>query len=531
MAIKIYLCQTVPKTADLEHNYNNIKTLYRKAQQNKADICLLPEMALCGYMLGDLICYDDFINDIKNYNNKLISLTQDTHLILSTITKNREGRLLNSVIVARKGKIIAKTAKVNLPNYGIFDEKRYFVPGTPKVIKIKGINVGIPICEDIWFPNVISDLKSQGAELLLVPNASPFDKTKFNERCNIIKKRYEESSLPIIYCNQVMSQDGIIFDGRSLCFDGSLKIVGKRFTPDQQMITFQEGKFHVTVSYPYVRSEEDDIIQAMIMGTRDYVLCNGFKKVVIGISGGIDSALVAYIAKEALGASNVLGYMLPSIYTSDESKRDAKKLAQNLGISLKDINISDVCNSFMHAINLSCEKEISENSIAYQNLQSRVRGSILMSKSNSQNALLLTTGNKSEYAVGYATIYGDMNGAFNPIKDLYKTEVFNIARHINKNKIIIPEEIIDKEPSAELCFNQKDTDSLPEYKVLDKILCDHIENKLSQRQLAERYDRGLVKKILSLVQKSEFKRHQSAPGVKISKMSFDKDRRVPITHF
>ena len=364
--------------------------------------------------------------------------------------------------------------------------------------------------------------------MFLVPNASPYEKDKMSERIHIVKQRFKETQVPIIYCNQVLGHDGIVFDGRSFCYDGEVKIIGKAFEPDQQLVEITNSKFKCSTTYNLNINIYDEMFSAMVLGLRDYVQDNGFVKVILGLSGGIDSALVAVIAKQALGSNNVTAYMLPSKFTSKESIEDAEELAKNLGIVLKSINIKEIFESFLAT--LSKDTPINKNSITFQNLQSRIRGTILMAKANENNSLLITTGNKSEYATGYATIYGDMNGAFNPIKDLYKTQLYSLVQHLNSTMSIIPKRIITKAPSAELAPDQKDSDSLPEYPILDRIIEDHIENNLDKHDLLKKYDLELVQQVIKLVKNSEFKRKQSAPGVKLSKRNFEKDRRYPITN-
>lgn len=525
--MKIYVCQTTPKVCDLENNFIQIKELYLKSQELEADICLFPELALPGYMARDFFTYNEFVKSVEKYNKKLVEITGDTCLLLPTIT-SVDKILYNSVIAAQGGKIIGMTHKVSLPAYGIFEEPRYFKPGKSSVIKINGRNIGVPICADIWGPQVCNELKEQGAEIFLVPNASPFARGKFHTRSSVLRERYSETNIPLIYCNQVIAQDGIIFEGRSVCYDGELKNIGAAFTTSEQIIYFAEGKLSCDNYEITPFNMQQDILDALIMGVRSYVRDNNFQKVLLGLSGGIDSAIVAYIAVKALGHENVSAYMLPSTYTSDESRLDAKEFADNLKINLHNIDIDDICAQFIKS--LGGANQVIEGTLTHQNIQSRVRGVILMAESNKHNALLLTTGNKSEYATGYATIYGDMNGAFNPIKDLYKTEIYQLAAYINQIEHVIPQRIIDKPPSAELKPLQKDSDSLGSYEILDAILKDHIENKQSFDELTKKHDPILVRHILGLVNNSEFKRRQSAPGVKISEHSFDLERRVPITH-
>ena len=526
--MKIFVCQTAPKVGAIEENSKIIQQNYKQSQLANADICVFPELCITGYLAEDLFLKKNFVDKATTYAKKLIKETNKTCLILPT-TLFENGYLYNVVIIAQNGKIIGTTYKNELPNHGIFDERRYFTPGKSNIIEINGIKVGIPICEDIWHSSVCTDLKNQGAELFIVPNASPYEKNKINSRAKLVSKRYKETSIPIIYCNQALAHDGIIFDGRSFIYDSKLKIIGKSFTTDAITVEYKDKKLITGNSYLNTENIYEEIIKATTLGVKEYINDNGFRKVIVGLSGGIDSSVVAFIAARALGSKNVLCYMLPSKFTSQESLDDASLLAKNLDISLDFIFIQNIVDEYEKA--LSHSKKVNNNSITYQNLQSRTRGTILMGLANDLGALLLTTGNKSEYATGYATIYGDMNGAFNPIKDLYKTEIFELAKYINLQSEIIPLNIINKPPSAELAPDQKDTDSLPNYDILDQILYQLIENRSSFKTLYSKYDRQTVDKIYKLLKISEFKRFQSAPGIKISSMHFDKDRRFPITNF
>jgi len=521
--MKILLCQVTPRTGDLVNNAALIQKHYTKAQKDGAHICVFPELTLTGYLAEDLFLNPYFIKQTQQHVDDIVKITGKTCLLLPTpIVKN--GILYNGVIAARNGKVIGQTFKYKLPNYGIFDENRYFASGEPQIFSINGFKFGVPICEDIWSNHVCNKLKELGAELLISINSSPFEKGKMIKRVRQIKQIFKNTKTPIIYCNKVAAQDGIIFEGRSFCFDGSLNIVGKAFEETIQMVELTAGKLSTNTTYNSPISPNEKIYRAMVMGVKSYVLENNFSKVILGLSGGIDSAMVAAIAVDALGSANVSAIMLSSKFTSKESISDAKEIASRLRISLKTIVINDAVECLAKTIN--GKSSMDESSIMYQNLQARIRGTILMAESNNTGALLLTTGNKSEYATGYTTIYGDMNGAFNPIKDIYKTELYELARYKN----VIPQHILNKSPSAELIPNQKDSDSLPEYSILDKILEQHIEYNYGQKELSKQFAPELVEKVLKLIKNSEFKRRQAAPGVKISTKNFEKDRRFPITN-
>lgn len=533
--MKIFAVQAKPLTGDLAHNFGQINKYYDQALEQQLDICFFPELITTGYFAEDLFLKISFIKEVEDRIQALIPKIRETALLLSTPTMI-DGQLYNGVLAIQNGQIIGRTLKKHLPNYRLFDEKRYFSSGEPELIKINGVNIGVPICEDIWFSDVCLKLKSMGAEFLLVPNGSPYEKGKFDVRLSMVTQRFEEVNIPIIYLNQVLGQDGIIFDGRSFAFDGQMKYLFETFEEEAKVmeisggvITQDKGIDHVKLPY------EDEIYGAMVFGLREYLDHNNMHSIVIGLSGGIDSALVAAIAVDAIGAENVRVVMLPSRYTSSESYEDAEAIAEMLNINYEIIKIDDIVKATKDSIG-----QISD--LAYENLQARTRGLILMAISNSNGSLLITTGNKSENATGYATLYGDMCGAFNPVKDLYKSELFKIAKfrnsHVPKSiKVkhqsypIMPERVITKPPSAELRDNQKDSDSLPEYELLDSILSLYIEQDLGVNEIISLgFDEVTVKKVVKLVKISEFKRRQSAPGVKLSSRNLERDRRYPITN-
>jgi NAD+ synthase len=538
--MKIFVCQAQPLAGDLEANFQNIRKLYRESITLSADICLFPELMTSGYFAEDLFLKNSFIAEIGKRTEEIVKLTGNTALILPTVILEKD-KLYNGVIVAQNKKVIGTTYKALLPNYSIFDEKRYFTSGQPLAININGTIIGIPVCEDIWYPEVCGALNEQGATLFLVPNGSPYTKGKLDARINVVRERYLETGVPVLYCNQATAHDGIVFDGRSFVYDGKQpQFIGKAFAACNKMIEFKNNTFAVPVKFKEPVTQEEEIYTATVFATREYVKQNGFTSVVIGLSGGIDSALVATIAVDALGAENVKTVMMRSKYTSEESIRDANELAGRLGVELIDIDINDSVNAIAKA--LSIDTHQTDAGITLQNIQSRVRGVMLMAISNNERRLVLTTGNKSEYATGYATLYGDMNGAFNPIKDLYKTEVYKIVRYRNNNlpKLIdiylnnidiIQSNIINKAPTAELSHNQKDSDTLPEYDVLDRILELYIEHDLSMEEITKKgFSVSEVSKVINLVKAAEFKRKQSAPGIKISSKNFEKDRRYPISN-
>ncbi|AIF81846.1 NAD+ synthetase [endosymbiont of Acanthamoeba sp. UWC8] len=531
--MKIFLAQVKPRIGDIEYNFDLIQNCYLKACENNVDICLFPEMISVGYTPEDLLHKPSFLTELEKHTALLIKNSQAPAILLSTVIKEKD-KLYNAILAIQNGQVIGKSYKQCIPNYGVFDEERYFSSGEPRVIDINGYKIGVPICEDMWFPEAASKLKEEGAEILLVPNASPYDGEKFNTRLEIIKKRYQEVGLPIIYCNQVLGQDGIVFEGRSFGYDGSLKFCLAAFRKDSILVDVQGNKILTTNNIENF-SKEDELYGAMVLGLRDYMHNNRFKSVLLGLSGGIDSALVAAIAVDALGKENVHAIMMPSKFTGRESLEDAERVAEMLGISYRVIAITDIVETIDSGIG-------GASGIAYENLQSRARGIILMSISNMTQSLVLTTGNKSENAVGYATLYGDMCGGFNPIKDLYKTGVFNIAKFrnsklpasiqvMNSNSPVMPERVITKPPSAELREDQKDSDSLPEYSILDQILEAYIEQDLGKEEIIDKgFDKETVEKVIKLIKISEYKRRQSAPGVKLTTRTLDKERRYPITN-
>jgi NAD+ synthase len=376
------------------------------------------------------------------------------------------------------------------------------------------VKFAMPICEDIWFPEVIQSLKMQGADVLLVSNASPFSYKKINERMEIVRQRFQETHLPIVYCNQVLCQDGILYDGTSFVFDGKNTIFASSFKEEILEVTLRDGHFAGnSIARGLLQSNQELTFNALVFGLKEYIITSGFKKVVIGLSGGADSALVLVLAVRALGAENVKAVLMPSRFTSKESIDDAKQLALNTQVKLEEISIEKPLQAFTEILDL--------RGLSFENIQARIRGNILMAISNQENSLVLTTGNKSEVAVGYCTLYGDMCGAYNPIKDLYKTEVFAVMHYINQAEIAkIPVNIITKAPSAELRENQKDSDSLPDYEILDKILFELIENKKLPEEITG-FDEAMVKRVSHLLLISEYKRRQSAPGTKLSSQSFE----------
>ncbi len=542
--MKILLAQLNNTVGDIEGNISKACKVLDEAYDQNTDLVVFSELYLSGYPPEDLVLKKSFVQECRKGLNKLVLYSEEKKLgLIVGLPIYENDNLYNAVAIVDSGKIIGFSKKVNLPNYSVFDEKRVFNSNdNPYIFDFRGIKMGVPICEDIWTNNVCNKLKKQGCEIIISPNGSPFDKYKINQRKKVIEDRISEVRLPFVYVNQVGGQDELVFDGSSLVMNADKEIIYRspQWEEDRAIIEFdqKEKKF---LSQNFVNNDLtnlENIYMATVTGLRDYVIKNRFPGVILGLSGGIDSAFCAAVAVDALGEDKVEGFMLPSIYTSQNSFDDAEECAKRLNISLEKISIEKTYLSLEESL----EKTFKDTSpdITEENLQSRIRGTILMAISNKKGKMLITTGNKSEVSVGYSTLYGDMNGGFNPIKDIYKTELFSLAKWRNKNlpknvylkKLeIIPESIIEKEPTAELRDNQKDTDSLPSYDELDQILEGLVEYELSTNELEKTgFSREEIKKVEHLLYISEYKRRQSAPGVKISLRNFGRDRRYPITN-
>ena len=543
--LRIALAQLNPKVGAIAENLAAAREALAQAEAAGADIVMFTELYLTGYFPEDLLFKRRFVIEAMDAAKALARATKglNVSLLLPTIW-SADGKLFNSVILAEDGAIIDRRNKVELPSEDVFYEKRYFTPGAlPDPLTIKGIPIGVPICEDVWHDQVCGTLAARGAQILLCPNGSPYWRNKQHVRLDLVRRRVSETGLPLLYGNQIGGQDELVFDGASFGVnsDGSLAFQGKSFVPDMVLSDWEKGADgwrcvtgHVTELVPVNEAPW----HAAMLGLRDYVHKNGFEKVVLGMSGGIDSAMVAALAVDALGAENVHCVMLPYRYTTEASLRDAKLCAQTLGVRYDIVPIGapvDAANENLAGLFEGRAPDITE-----ENLQSRMRGTILMAISNKLGSLLLTTGNKSEIAVGYATIYGDMNGAYNPIKDMLKTQVYALAKWRNGHQptdvlgpagIVIPPEIIDKAPSAELRPDQTDQDSLPPYPVLDAIITDLVEEELSVAEIVARgFDADLVKRVERLIAIAEFKRRQAAPGPKLTPKAFGTGRKYPITN-
>ena len=542
MNLKICLAQLNPTLGDLEYNTEKALAVVFKAKKRNVDLVVFPEMFISGYQLQDLVLKEQFLSDVKLCLKEMCDKVSEGPTVLIGAPEIENGKIYNSYFCMDHGSISVAARKYHLPNTDIFDERRYFNKDSlAKPIKVLGINVGTPICEDIWYPDVIEYMVNEGARIIISPNGSPYSRGKVQLRHKLAALRAKENKIPLIYLNLVGGQDDQVFDGGSFVVDKNGKILYAmpQFEEATSIVEFNNGIIHNLdgeVTSNIIQNENSQDYRAMCLALEDYVKKSGFSKVLIGLSGGIDSALVTAIAVDALGAENVLCVRLPSIYSSEGSLIDAEAMTEILGCRLDTVAIGDINEEILRALNPLFEG--TKNGLAEENIQARIRGLLLMAMSNKFNCMLLTTGNKSEVAVGYSTIYGDMAGGYNPIKDLYKTRVYNISKWRNKNHlswmqgpkgIVIPNTIINKAPSAELRPDQKDQDSLPPYSLLDAILEGLIEEDLSVGDLVNRgFDKETVKAIESLIYGSEHKRYQAAPGVHLTDKSFWLGRRYPI---
>ena len=538
--ISILIVQTNPIVGNIEYNK---QIVIDHIKDNQSDLIVFSELMLTGYPPEDLVLKPAFMDRVNSALSEILecSKSSDATIILGTPYLD-EDKLFNAALVIKEGQILNKHYKMALPNYGVFDEKRIFSNGEQiTIIDFNGINLGIFICEDIWVKDTILELDKDRIDLAVSLNASPFDVNKIEDREKKALNFASSIDAPLMYVNQVGGQDEIVFDGSSFICDQT-KIVSKlnHCVEESREYIFNtiDKAFEVEENDKFDIDKQDIVYSNLILGLRDYVDKNKFPGVVIGISGGIDSAFSAAVAVDALGADRVKGILMPSQFTSDESNIDANLLGKNLGIDLLSISIQDIVNSYDNTLSdLFADKEID---ITEENIQSRTRGAILMAYSNKFGHMVVTNGNKSEVSVGYSTLYGDMCGGFSVVKDIYKSDLYRLSEWRNTNlpslsKIntldIIPKNIILKEPTAELKADQKDSDSLPPYDILDKILFLLVEKESSIKEIVSQgYDVGVVTKVQNLLYNSEYKRRQAAPGVKISERNFGYDRRYPITN-
>lgn len=544
----IALAQINPTVGQLANNTAAILTAYWQAEKQGADLVLSSEMVLPGYPPEDLILKPAFQNQIENNVNQIVTATKagKAGLILGTSWR-LDGGLYNALLLIEGGQIQAVRCKHHLPNYGVFDEQRLFQAGPlPDPVAFRGGKLGIMVCEDIWFADVAGHLRQQGAEIFLTAHGSPFEFDKTDQRLGHCRARCQETGIPLIYVNQLGGQDELVFDGGSFIVDANGQPVGQlaNFTPQIGLSHWHRQADRLICSEaPQEIPLEGTaaLYAAMVTGVRDYVEKNKFPGVLLGISGGIDSALSAVAAVDALGSKRVHGVMMPSPYTSPASLDDAKKLAANLDIRLDHLDITPAMQVFSTMLTPLIGEKI--NGVPAENIQSRARGLSLMALSNATGNMVLTTGNKSEVAVGYATLYGDMCGGYSVLKDVYKTQVTamsqwrntappeTIGRFLGPEGEVIPTRIITRPPTAELRPDQKDEDSLPPYAILDDILTCMIEEEMSVAQIEQRgHNRQIILKIWNLLDRNEYKRRQAAPGVKLTRRAFGRDRRYPITN-
>ncbi len=535
---------------DIAGNERRIAEAMSWAETEHADVLLLPELAINGYPPEDLVLRPDFVSAGLAALERLAARSGSTTVVVGFVDRSQgpsrgavdaeDRRVANAAAILREGKIEGVYHKVLLPNYGVFDEDRYFAVGQDpaRVWKMGDVEAGVSICEDIWLPDgPPRDQAEAGAQVLLNINASPFHKGKAREREAMIIDRARDSSVPVVYLNLVGGQDELVFDGCSLVVaaDGTIVHRSPQFEEDTFVVDVPlPGEAVAPGSVTEHLGVEEEIYRALETGLGDYVRKNGFKQVVIGLSGGIDSALTAVIAADTLGADAVWGVAMPSRFSSQHSIDDARALAENLGIRFDVIPIDDVYSSFLDALGPVFAG--TDFGTAEENLQARTRGAILMAISNKHGPMVVATGNKSEMAAGYATLYGDMVGGYAVLKDVFKTVVYDLVRWRNKGRDdkagdVIPQSTIDKPPSAELRPDQKDSDSLPPYEVLDEILALYVESDVGVTEIVERgFDPDLVRRVAGMVDRNEYKRRQAAPGVKITVKAFGKDRRLPITN-
>ena len=552
--IRIALAQINPTVGDLDKNADLISKYAFDATNAGATLIVFPEMVLTGYPVEDLANRASFrAASIAAVEKLATRINQegngDLTLLVGYLGESPSGRPQNCVAVIYRGEILATYIKHHLPNYGVFDEYRNFAPGNHSlVVRVAGVDIGVAICEDIWQAGgPVAELAKRSIGLLLVPNGSPFEANKDDARLALVQQRAIELSAPLAYINMTGGQDDLVFDGDTIVvgsqgeliarapqFEDGLMIIDldvKLASSDPDLIISNTPLPKYKANIPGVArrlGDEDEIWQGLVIGLRDYVEKNNFKSVILGLSGGIDSALVAALAADAIGGNRVYGVALPSKYSSDHSLADAKEAAINIGLNYRIIQIQPMVGNLIENLHLS--------GVAEENLQARVRGITLMGLSNQEGHLVLATGNKSELAVGYSTLYGDAVGGFAPIKDLYKSQVWQLAKWRNELAILqgqtppIPVNSINKPPSAELRPDQKDTDSLPDYKILDQILQIYIDQDGGRSAaLAAGFDAALVDRVVGLVDRAEYKRRQYPPGTKISSRAFGKDRRLPIT--
>ncbi|ROQ17045.1 NAD+ synthase (glutamine-hydrolysing) [Marinimicrobium koreense] len=532
-SLSIAMAQINPLVGDIPGNAERILEQARRAEAQGADVIVFPELTLSGYPPEDLLLRPSLALRIDRALDQLKQADLGIVLVLG-YPKVVAGRVFNMAGVVARGQLVCEYAKQCLPNYQVFDEVRYFVPGDSAcVFDLKGVPTALTICEDIWQPGPVEQARDAGAKLMLNLNASPFHKGKPREREQLLAERARQGHMPIVYVNQVGGQDELVFDGGSVAVNAQGDLC-RRLPAWQESLELLQANWHdgsVHMAHQALAPQQQDldsVYQALVTGTRDYVNKNGFKGVVLGLSGGIDSALTLAIAVDALGPERVTAIMMPFRYTSELSQTDAAEQARRMGVRYHSLSIEPMYEAFMATLDPVFEG--AKRDTTEENLQARCRGVLLMAWSNKRGDLVLTTGNKSELAVGYSTLYGDMAGGFDALKDVPKTLVFELSRHRNEQGEVIPPSVITRPPSAELAPDQKDEDSLPPYEVLDQILALYVEQDCSAEAIIARgFAREDVERVVRLVDINEYKRRQAPIGVRITQRGFGRDRRYPIT--
>ncbi len=527
--MQIALVQINVVVGDVVGNGQRMIVALRQAQHEGADVVVFSEQVIPAYPAEDLLLREDFLS-LCQAQVHLIAQAADTAAALISYPLCENGVLFNACSLVYRGEILATYRKQKLPNYLVFDEQRYFSAGHETVVvEFKGVKLGLLICEDLWHAEPMAAAKRGGAQIILSPNGSPWHQEQASERRSVLQARNLETGLPIVYVNQVGGQDELIFDGRSqVWFRGQPILRCAAFAEDRRHVRFADGQLSPVHHSADDLSGDAEIYNAIVLSLRDYVQKNGFRGVILGLSGGIDSALTLAIAHDALGANNVRAVMMPYRYTADMSIDDAKSEAEKLGVQFDNISIAPMVESFLSQLHPFFEGTSVD--LTEQNLQARCRGTLLMALSNKFGYLVLTTGNKSEMGVGYATLYGDMAGGFDVLKDVPKMLVYRLSEYRNRIAEVIPNRVIERPPSAELAPDQKDEDNLPPYPILDRILQLYIEQDWGAQAIIDSgIERETVLKVLRMVERNEYKRRQAALGPRISKRAFGRDRRYPIT--
>jgi NAD+ synthase (glutamine-hydrolysing) len=531
--LRLALAQVNSTVGDIAGNVRKVLSTCGRAREAGANLVVFPEMVLPGYPPEDLLLRASFVEENLAAWREVAGSARGVTVVAGFVDRDGKGRVWNAAGVAAGGRELGVYRKMHLPNYGVFDEMRYFRRGTkPGIFPVGDARVGITICEDIWVRRgPVAREAKEGANLILNISASPYHAGKWEERRGLVAAHARRTGLPVAYCNLVGGQDELVFDGGSMVVSPRGEVIARAEMFSEELLLCEVGgssEGGVVAPIPRI---EDEIFRALVLGTRDYVEKNRFPGAIIGLSGGIDSSLVAAVAAEALGPSRVLGVTLSSPFTSRESVEDAHALASNLGIRCLDLSIGDAFAAFGRTLAEPFAGRAADTT--EENLQARIRGTILMALSNKFGEIVLTTGNKSEMSVGYATLYGDMAGGFAVIKDVFKTMVYRVSRRYNESRgrDVIPARVLTKPPSAELRPDQKDSDSLPEYDLLDPILKMYVEeDKSVPEMVAAGYPEDVVRRVVKLVDRSEYKRRQAPPGVKITPRALGKDRRMPITN-